>query len=49
MKRCVWLAGFVVFVVLGCTKSPERPPATLAELEKVTAGKSAHEIATYLF
>ena len=49
MKRCVWLAGFVVCVVLGCTKSPERPPATLAELEKVTAAKSAHEIATYLF
>jgi len=45
----VWLAGFVVCVVLGCTKSPERAPATLAELEKVTAAKSAHEIATYLF
>ena len=49
MKRCVWLAGLVVCVVLGCAQSPERPPATLAELEKVTAAKSAHEIATYLF
>lgn len=49
MKRCVRLAGFVVCVVLGCAQSPERPPSTLAELERVTAAKSAHEIATYLF
>jgi cytochrome c551/c552 len=48
MKRFLWL-GFVVCVVVGCSQSPQRPPATLAELEKVTAAKSAHEIATYIF
>ena len=45
MKRLIFLVAFLV----SCSSQPPRPPATLAELEKVTAAKSAHEIATYIF
>ena len=38
---------FCVFVA--CSQRPPSPPATLAELEKVTAAKSAHEVAAYIF
>ena len=49
MKRRHVLATTLVFVLVGCSRTPDRPPATLAELEKVTAAKSAHEVATYIF
>src|SRR5437660_4029491 len=41
----------VVFLtcLLGCAKTPERTPATLAELQTVTAAKSPMQIATYIF
>ena len=36
-------------VFAGCSQHRDTPPATVAELEKVTEAKSAHEIATYIF
>jgi cytochrome c551/c552 len=48
MKRSV-LLGLFLSCVVGCSERPDPPPATLEELEKVTAAKSAHEIATYIF
>jgi len=38
---CLWVAG--------CSQSQARAPATLAELEQVTAAKAPHEIATFIF
>lgn len=49
MKRHLLLVGFLFGVFVSCSARPDRPPATLAELEKVTAARSAHEIATYIF
>jgi cytochrome c551/c552 len=48
MKR---IAVGVLFLIclLGCAKRPERPPATLAELQTVTAAKGPLQIATYIF
>jgi cytochrome c551/c552 len=37
-----------MIVLFGCSQPPS-PPATLAELEQVTAAKSAHEIARFIF
>lgn len=39
----------ITFVLAACSHAPERPPATLAELEKFTTAKSPHEMATYIF
>jgi len=39
----------VLSVFAGCSQHRDTPPATVAELEKVTEAKSAHEIATYIF
>ena len=36
-------------VLVSCSQRSDPPPATLAELEQVTAAKSAHEIATFIF
>src|SRR5206468_9455744 len=51
MKRNVLLGLFLscLSCVFACSRRPDPPPATLEELEKVTAAKSAHEIATYIF
>ena len=49
MKPNVLLFASLLCVVVGCSRRPDPPPATLAELERVTAAKSAHEIATYIF
>jgi cytochrome c551/c552 len=49
MKRLNVLGTTLLFVVIGCSRTPDRPPATLAELEKVTAAKTAHEVAMYIF
>jgi cytochrome c551/c552 len=49
MKRSVSLAGLLLWVLCACSQRPDLPPATLAELEKVTEAKSAHEIAAYIF
>jgi cytochrome c551/c552 len=49
MKHPLRLAGFLFCVFVSCSQRPDRTPATLAELEKVTAAKDAHEIATYIF
>jgi cytochrome c551/c552 len=38
-----------LLLVVSCSQRPERPPATLAELEQVTAAKNAHEVAAYIF
>jgi cytochrome c551/c552 len=49
MTRLRMLATALLFIVVGCSRTPDRPPATLAEIEKVSAAKSAHEVATYIF
>ena len=49
MKRAALLVAFLLYVLVACSERPNPPPATLVELEKVTAAKSAHEIATYIF
>jgi len=49
MKRPNVLGTALLFALIGCSRAPDRPPATLAELERVTAAKSAHEVATYIF
>jgi cytochrome c551/c552 len=49
MKRLNALGTILLFVLVGCSRKPDRPPATLAELERVTAAKNAHEVATYIF
>jgi cytochrome c551/c552 len=49
MKRLRMVGTTLLFVLLGCSRTPGRPPATLAELENVTQAKSAHEVATFIF
>jgi len=49
MKRLRMVGTTLLFVLVGCSRTPGRPPATLAELEQVTQAKSAHEVATYIF
>ena len=49
MKSGALLCGFVLSVVAGCSQGQDRPPATLAELEKATSAKNAHEFAAYIF
>jgi len=49
MKSKLQIAMFLVVLCTSCSQKPSRPPATLAELEQVTAAKSAHEVATYIF
>ena len=49
MKPSLLLATVLLCGLCACSTQPDRPPATLAELEKVTAAKSAHEIATFIF
>jgi cytochrome c551/c552 len=45
-----FLTAIALFVCLwSCTQKPEHPPATLAELQTVTAAKSPQQIATYVF
>jgi cytochrome c551/c552 len=39
----------VLSVFAGCSQHRDTPPATVAELEKVTEAKNAHEIAAYIF
>ena len=49
MRVHVLAVGSVFCLLLGCSQRPASPPATLAELEKVSAAKSAHEVAAYIF
>jgi cytochrome c551/c552 len=49
MKRWNVLGTTFLFVLIGCSRNPDRAPATLVELEKVTKAKTAHEVATYIF
>ena len=49
MKSRISLALFLLIILNACSQEPARPPATVAELELVTAAKSAHEVATYIF
>ena len=49
MKRLGMVGTTLLFVLVGCSRTPGRPPTTLAELEQVTQAKSAHEVATYIF
>jgi cytochrome c551/c552 len=45
-----FLTMMALFVGLtSCGQKPERPPATLAELQAVTDARSPQEIATYIF
>lgn len=38
-----------LLLLVACSQQPERPPATLAELERLTAASTPQEIATYIF
>lgn len=49
MKRTLFAAILVAVVPAACSRQPDRPPASLAELQRVTAAKSPHEIATYIY
>ena len=49
MRSHVLLFASLLCVAASCRQRPDPPPATLAQLAKVTAAKSAHEIATYIF
>ena len=49
MRKTFWIALFLPCLLAACAQTPDKPPATVAELERVTAAKSAHEIATYIF
>jgi cytochrome c551/c552 len=50
VRRRLWIFILVISAAAGCSsRRQETPPATVAELEKVTAAKDAHEIATYIF
>src|SRR5262245_36885577 len=50
MKFSALIIVILPFVLSGCNVVQRTgPPSTLAELEQVTAAKSAHEIATYIF
>jgi len=40
---------FSLLFIVACAQRPNRPPATLAELEQVTAAKNAHEVAAFIF
>ena len=46
IKPLLWVS---VLLAASCSSRPSSPPATTAELEKVTAAKDAHQIATFLF
>ena len=49
MRLHLLLVGSLFCFLVTCSQRPSAPPATLAELEKVTAAKSAHEVAGYIF
>src|SRR5262245_65801506 len=49
MKRFAVMTSVLMIVLFSCSQPPAQPPATLADLEKVTAAKSAHEIAIFIF
>jgi cytochrome c551/c552 len=49
VRQKLWVFILVVTAAACSSRRPETPPATVAELEKVTAAKDAHEIATYIF
>jgi cytochrome c551/c552 len=38
-----------LFLLSACSQQPDRPPATLAELDRVTTAKTPLEIARYIF
>ena len=49
MRLQLLIVGSLSCVLVACSQRAASPPATLAELEKVTAAKSAHEVAAYIF
>lgn len=49
MNRIAFVPFVLLCVLVACTQQPPRPPATVAELQKVTDAKSPHEIGTYIF
>jgi cytochrome c551/c552 len=49
MRLQALTAGSLCCVLVACSQRPDSPPATLAELEKVTAAKTVHEVAGYIF
>jgi cytochrome c551/c552 len=49
MKSSVLIVVALSLLLCDCSNRPDRPPATVAELEKATAAKSSHEIATFIF
>ena len=50
MRQNLMLAVSLVCVLAaGCSQQSKHAPATLAELEQVTAAKTPHEIATFIF
>ena len=49
MRKKSWVVLVLPCLFAACAQTPARPPATVAELERATTAKSAHEIATYIF
>ena len=49
MKPNRLFSALLLGVLAGCSARPAPPPATLPELEKVTAARTAHEAATFIF
>jgi len=49
MRLHLLLVGSLFCFLVACSQRPGSPPATLAELEKVTVAKRAHEVAGYIF
>ena len=49
MRLHLLMVGSLFCFLVACSQRPSSPPATLAELEKVTAAKTAHEVASYIF
>jgi len=49
MRLHLFMAGALLCVLVACSRRSDSPPVTLAELEKVTGAKTAHEVAAYIF
>ena len=47
--KAVLMVSILFVAAAACSRHQDSPPATVAELEKVTAAKDAHQIATFIF
>ena len=49
MKRPLILIAVLILALSGCGQKPDRPPATVAELQRVTNAKNPQQIATFIY